>query len=405
VTIGGTIRRPGVVVLVGRAAAQAGFFMFTVGPAFTLTDRRYNELIVGITVMLLAVVAPVGAFQQHVVRTTGALESRRDAFAKSSLLASILAAAATAALVLIHGFGPVPVLLGLASVASTVPALGSSLYALSNRFRRSAALDAVSGLLFVAVTVPLVVADASVTAWAVAYLAVWGASAAVTLVAPAMVVTAGPNALGNFRQAVWSARTLVVIGVVAMAFNRADYLALTVVGSEEQATRYALASRVIGPIMIALGSLNNSLYPRQINAREDPRLVARMTASMSRRVGVLAGCAAPLVVGAVALVSAASDSIANRDLVLPTALLAVATIPFALALPYGFALTAFGLERRWLVILAVATAADLCAVLALGDRGAAVTASIWVVTQVGVLVAVRVATRFLDDHPPTEAGA
>jgi O-antigen/teichoic acid export membrane protein len=110
-------------------------------------------------------------------------------------------------------------------------------------------------------------------------------------------------------------------------------------------------------------------------------------------------------VGAVALVSAASDSIANRDLVLPTALLAVATIPFALALPYGFALTAFGLERRWLVILAVATAADLCAVLVLGDRGAAVTAMIWVVTQVGVLVAVRVATLFLDDRPPTEAGA
>jgi O-antigen/teichoic acid export membrane protein len=205
--------------------------------------------------------------------------------------------------------------------------------------------------------------------------------------------TESNTSIGNFVAVVKDARTLIAIGVVAMAFNRADYLVLSEVGTESEATRYALATRVVGPVLIALGSLNNSLYVRQIRVRDDIPALLEMTQRASRRVGALAVFVAPLAVGVVALLGLVSDTFARRSLVGPTALLSLATIPYAFAIPYGFALNATNRERWWLLIIGVATALDAAAVAILGSAGSITTALLWVGTQTLVLGAVRLVWR------------
>jgi O-antigen/teichoic acid export membrane protein len=144
-------------------------------------------------------------------------------------------------------------------------------------------------------------------------------------------------------------------------------------------------------VLIALGSLNNSLYVRQINARERPQELAALTRSASRKIGVLSLAVVPVSLAVVWMFEAVSASIATRQLMLPTLLLALATVPYAFAVPYGFALNAQNRERMWLVIILVATLVDVVAVVAVGSRGATAVAAIWLVTQIGVWVAV---TRF-----------
>ena len=180
------------------------------------------------------------------------------------------------------------------------------------------------------------------------------------------------------------ARAMIAIGVLAMAFNRADYLVLAAVGSDLQAARYALAARVVGPVLIALGSLNNSLYVRQIHARDDPVALRQLTERASKRVGLLAIAVVPVSVFAVWVLGELSDALAARDLVAPTFVLALATVPYAFAIPYGFALNAQYRERTWLCILLVATIVDLVVVLIVGPRGAVPVALAWLAVQIGV---------------------
>ncbi len=401
-SISNGFRNPAVIVLVGRAAAQAGIFCFTAGPSLVLSDSSYNELLIGITVMLLAVSAPVGAFQQHLIRTSSIRESSTDALAKSVALAVGCSFLGFGVLLLLTPIGMWMVFLVVASIASVVPPLGASLHALGGGYVRSAAIDAVSGVLLVCATIILVIVEASLAQFMSVYMVVWCLAAVAAFVGPIRFPLSNvriPTArLADIARESWP---MIAIGIMAMAFNRADYLVLTIVGSDAEASRYALASRLIGPILIALGSLNNSLYVRQINARDDTEVMRAITGNAARKVGFLAIAVAPMIVGAVALVGRVSESIGDRDLVPTTVLLVVAAIPYAYAIPYGFALNAAGRERTWLTILSVATFGDLLAVLVVGRHGASVTAAVWVVVQVLVCVALMRAWKRLGDLPST----
>ena len=193
---------------------------------------------------------------------------------------------------------------------------------------------------------------------------------------------------------------MIAIGFVSIAFNRADYLVLTVVGTESEAARYAIATRIVGPVLIALGSLNNSLYVRQINLRDDSAAFVQLTRRTARRVGLLAMVVAPVALLAIVFMDYVSETFAARSLLLPALLLAVATIPYAFAISYGFALNAQGRERVWLMILSTATVVDLIAVGLVGHRGATATAALWLGTQFLVWVMVTRVWRPSDGSRP-----
>ncbi len=113
-----------------------------------------------------------------------------------------------------------------------------------------------------------------------------------------------------------------------------------------------------------------------------------MTQRASRKVGALSLAMAPLPVAVAALLSITSETFAGYSLIVPTALLSLAIVPYTFAIPYGFAFNSEGRERIWLVIISVATLLDLIAVVAFGSGGATTTAALWLVTQVGVWIAV-----------------
>ncbi len=118
--------------------------MFAIGPSLVLTDQGYNDLLVGVTVMLLTVVAPATAFQQHLIRYEQATRSFRDARTKSLILASACSVAGVALSIALTQTVTISVLLGLGSIVSIVPSLVASLHALGDDYPRSAAADAVA---------------------------------------------------------------------------------------------------------------------------------------------------------------------------------------------------------------------------------------------------------------------
>lgn len=377
-------------VLLGRATAQAGFFAFAIGPSLVLSDPDYNDLIVGVTVVLLTVVAPVGAFQLHLARVPKILDQTRSALKKTLLLATSCSIGGFALISVLNGVSVTGALLVLGGVANIGPTFGSTIHALNEKFVVSALLDATSGILLTIATIVLVVVDAPLQAWATGYLGVWlVASGAATIGPLAISITQNAGSLGGMVSVLRASAAMLSIGVVAMAFNRTDYLALTVVGTPDEAARYAIASRVVGPIYIALGSLNNSLYVRQIGARDDDGEIDRLTSTASRSVGLLALAFVPVVAGAVAVLGVVSESFADRALVGPSVLLALATIPFAFAIPFGFGLAAKGRETKWLMVLLVATLVDLALVLAVTPHDAPTVAVLWLIVQIGVVIATR----------------
>lgn len=380
---------PGVVVLAGRLVAQTGLFVYTIGPIFVLDDTSYNDLLVGITVMMLTVGGPVRAFQQHLIRYDVAVTSLIDARRKSILLALALAIAGSVVTMLITTLGAETLLLAMGTVLSVVPSITASLHALAGRFVHSALIDATSGFLLMLLTVLLIGIDAQLSTWAVAFMMAWLVSAMVAAIGPLAPPRGSvPSVFGNFWHVLGEARTMIAIGFVSIAFSRADYLVLAVVGTEPEAARYAIATRVVGPVLIALGSLNNSLYVRQINLRDHRAAFIQLTRRASRKVGWLAVVVVPVALLVVIAMGDVSATFASRSLLPPALLLAVATIPYAFAIPYGFALNAQGRERVWLLILSVATVVDLIAVWLVGHRGATLTAALWLGTQFLVWVTV-----------------
>jgi len=336
----------------------------------------------------------VGALQLHLIRSPVATRAKHDAVVKSLVLAGFGALIATAALLPTIGAQPWLLAVLAGGVVSSIASLGASLQALGGRFGRAAGIDIATGALFGLATLFLVASSAPIEVWAGGYLAVWLATALVCACGPlSFQPFSGVETFGSFGHVLRGAATMIAIGFVAMAFNRSDFLALTIVGSDTEATRYALAGRIVGPIMVALGSLNNSLYVRQIQLDADPRAVSALTRRTSRAVGLLAAALVPVVGLLVVVLGALSESFRDRSLMAPSLLLALSTVAFAFAVPYGYGLSARGKEMRWLLVLAGATVADLIAVLLFGDLGATAVAGLWLATQTCLLVVVRLVSR------------
>ena len=140
-----TALSPSVTILLGRGTSQAGLFLFLVGPALTLSDEAYNQLTIGVTVMFLAVVAPVGAFQQHLLRLEATSRATWEAMQKSLALAVLCAAFGVIILSLFGAPRWWWLALCVGAVACAVPTLVASLHALASGFGRSAVLDGASG--------------------------------------------------------------------------------------------------------------------------------------------------------------------------------------------------------------------------------------------------------------------
>ena len=172
---------------------------------------------------------------------------------------------------------------------------------------------------------------------------------------------------------------------MASAFNRTDYLILSWIGTDAEAARYAIASRAAGPVLIGLGSLNNSLFVHQVAARGDRRRIAAMTRRAALRLAVVTLALVPLSALAVAAMGLLSSSVADRRLVVPTVLLVTACVPFAVAIPWGYAFNALGQEPRWMRVLIAGLVLDAILVVLVGVHGATWTAVAWLVTQTVVL--------------------
>lgn len=393
--------RPVVLILLGRAVSQGGFFVFLVAPAVKLGDSHYNALITTVTLGLLFVTAPMGAFQQHLVRLPAVIERPGLALLRSAQLGAVGLAAAW---LISLWFIPAAWWVGAVLVGNLVAGLvawSATLLAVHHRFRKSAFVDGFSGLTLLGAALVAWATNSGVVIWAVGFGLAWAGAAIVAgvalRVAPSTTVAEPPPTRALYGQ---SAR-LLLIGIAAMAFNRSDYLVLTLVGDPSEASRYALASRFIGPALIALGSLNNSLYPRQVQMRDDLPALRRL----SNRVGVRA-VALAVAVGVASIVGVmildhVSTEIASRDLLVPTIILAASVVPYALVVPLSFAFTAIHQEHVWLGILIAATVGDALMVWAFGDRGATTVATIWLITQVAVAATVLVAFRITESRRTT----
>lgn len=384
--------RPTAIVFVGRAVSQVGLLAFAFLPSFRLTDRDFNALTVALIVGQLTCIAPATAFQTHLVRSP-ARRYPRD-------LVWVVAAGvvgATVSLAVIAALGSLrwwSVFVAAASAATLLPAVWSSLLALQGRFVRSAATDAIGGLALGATALVLVAVDVGPAAWAISYLA----TVLVAIVAGAIlarVVERSPAEDGSARSWIGALRqssALIAIGFLAMSFNRADYLILTVIGSDTEAVRYALAGRFVGPVLVVLGSLNNSLYVRQVSS-SSREAVGELTMAVVRRVGAVAIAAVPVTVLVVAAIGMLSGSFADRELLVPTLLLSIAVVPFAFAIPFSYALVALGEERVWFWILLIGGIVDALLVVAFGRHGATATALVWVFVQCGVAGSLFAVTR------------
>lgn len=378
--------RPTSAVLAGRLVAQGGFFAFAVFPAFVLDDGAFNELTIAVTVVLLMVVAPVSALQLHLVRAEEAPAMVKQFVAASAALAVPLAIVAVALLQAFGGSSLGSALVAFGGIANVAVTAGSSCLARGGRFLASAATDASSGVLLGVTAFLLVLVDASSVVWALSYALAWVIAAAITMwYSFRAVSTAGAPRLDLRLSTAWP---MVASGLLSQAFNRLDYLVLTVVAIEAESARYVLAARFVGPILIALGSLNNSLYVHQIERRDRRDELVAVTNRVMVRTAAIALAWVPLALLITLALNAASDSFAERSLIVPVALLSAAAVPFAVTIPWAFGLNAIGHERTWLAILGLATAGNVVSVALFATSGAVACAAIWLITQLSVAAAV-----------------
>jgi O-antigen/teichoic acid export membrane protein len=381
---------PTAIVLAGRAIGQGGFFCFLIGPSLVLSDRDFNELTIGVTIVILAIVAPVNAVQLHFARLPDIASTSRSAAQRSLQLGIACSVVAIVFFAVLTGVTWIGVLLVIGAWANTIPTLVATIHALESRFSRSALVDVTSGVMFAVSSVILISLDAGIEVWAAVYSLTWVLTSIVALAGPLGIRLTGDwGAVGSIRMVLRQSTTMLLIGVIAMAFNRSDYLALTQVGTAQEAARYAIAGRIVGPIYVALGSLNNSLYVRQIALRSDEDAGELLTVRTSRRIGRLAALLVPPIALCTYMLGRLSESFGARDLLTPTSILALSAVVYAFAIPYGFSLAANGNERAWFNVLAVATATDLLLVVSVPRHDATVVATIWLAVQVGVLYSVR----------------
>jgi hypothetical protein len=387
-------RRPALQILVGRAINQGGLFAFLVAASLRLPDLVVARFAVAVTVASFLAAGPVLAVQMSAARVQGPGDHATSTLRSLSILLLVTTVASGGVASAISG----PTLSGTLVVLATGCFGGTSALAFRiaslGRSAASAATEALAGgLLAISVVVSFVVRAGAVW-WGVSMLA---ATASSMLAAVVVLVreerrrrlTAMP--FGPWGLVV-QGRTMAVMGLVSGAYNRVDLLVLSIVASSLQTTRYALAGRFVGPLLVILSSLNNSLYVRQV-AESTRAGIAAVTAPTARRVLRLSLVVSPVVFAAVWGVSRVISGLGARDLVAPSGLLLAAAVFFAATVPWSFAFSAAGRELWWLLVMAVGVVLDAGAVAVLGDHGATTVAGCWLVVQALTWLAVEVIRR------------
>lgn len=393
---------PGVRILGGRVVNQTGVLVALLAPSFTLADPAYADLLVAFTVTSIAVTAVLGSLQAALVRA-GEGDPLFDRSVRVNATLGVVGVPLATLLTLAwlgSTSGPDVVLAfayGLGALAAADIMLGASTLAASGHPTRSATVEAIAGGLLVATSVVLLVVDeARPWMWAVGFAASMCGATAIRFTTglhhrPA--AGAHPPLVRLAWSAVSAGRTFLAAGLVTAAFNRADFLVMSQVAEAAETSRYGIAVRFAGPLLVALGALNNSLYVRQVAVNHDVAAVVATTVPTRRRVLRAAGA---FIVGPLLLVVVADlvlDDIARRELVLPVAILLVAGVVYAGSVPWGFALNATHHEAVWTTIVLAGLVVDLAAVVVVGDRGAVAVAWCWLGTQVVVAGGVALAKR------------
>jgi O-antigen/teichoic acid export membrane protein len=401
---------PVAVVLAGRLAAQFGVFLHVFVPLLVLGTDEANRLAFTATIAALAVIAPAVAVHMHFIRQDDRPDLARVGARVTVALGAVGTLAGGAVIAATVGLRSWAWIYLLGSVVAALVSWSASLLARRRRFVVSAAIEASSGVALSAAAVVGWWLFRTPWSWTLSYVVAWCAVALCAavlvgrtpaggdvdeVVSPELATPRVPAPRG------WRpAATMMAQGWVAMAFNRLDYLVLGSIGDPAQAVRYLAASRLVGPMLIALGSLNNSLYVRLIELRDRPAEALRVARRFGVRFAGLAGVAGALLTAAVAVASWRVDSIGRLDVVVVVALLSVALVPYAAVIPVGFFLNAMGQERRWLLALALATLVDLVLVATFASSGATATALAWVATQATLFAIVAVVVRHGRGAPP-----
>jgi len=397
--------RPGRTILAGRAVAQAGLFAVAAAPVVVLSNVAFNQLTVVINVVALALVAPSGAFQQHLARVGVARDGVRTGLGFTLAVTLVLAAIATPAAMALTSAAWWVVLLVVGGVLAAVAGWTATVLAVRGRFGLAALVEAAGGLGMLGAAVVLLVIGAGLGWWAAVYAL--GGLIAVTIGLSSSRHAFGRTTVGGAGRSslatlVRGAIPLLVIGVLAMAYNRADLLILEQKAPVQETTAYALAGRVVGPLLIALGSLNNSLYPLLLEPDASAAQRQVLCRRYARRLVVVCLALVPLSVLAALVAGAVSQSVAELRIVGPVFVLALATVPFAATVPWGFFLSAIGAERVWMVALASCLTIDVIAVTWFAHDRALTCAIVWLVVQTLLWLGMRwvVASPRWRDRPP-----
>jgi O-antigen/teichoic acid export membrane protein len=394
-------QRSNVAILAGRASYQLGQFALIVAPSFWLADGDYERLVVMYTTTSILVLSALIALHASILRVDHGVFARAHPSLACFLLGVPLTLVATAVTV---GFGArsgdemlATLGFGIAAVLNGDVLLRSSLAARDGRPLTAGALELWAGVAVVAAVAVLALfkSDQPIT-WSIGYLV---ASTVAALAAWAVRSGSGRarTSAAEIGSAAWAilsdGKLLLVTGLLMSAFNRVDFLLLSVLASDEESTRYALATRFAGPALVGLSALNNSMFIRQLERKRDlPALSAYTRSVVPRLVKLTVGVCAVALLAAVALTQTV-DNFGSRQLVLPSAILLLATCIFAASVPWAFALNTIGHERHWMAILAVTLLIDAGLVATVGHRDAVACALSWLATQMVVFVAVRRAAR------------
>lgn len=393
--------RPGRTILIGRAGAQAGLFAVTSASVLVLSDASFASLAVIANLVALAVVAPSGAFQQHLARAGLAHGGGRSGVRPVALLnASLTVIAALCATALVGAtWWALLVVVGGAFLARA--AWSVTVLAVQRRFGAAALTELGGGFAMVVLTIGLVVASAGPVWWGAAYAIGAGVALFVGRWWERRQPTADLRPPG-FAELLRGAVPLLLIGVLAMAFNRADLFILERMAPSSETASYALAGRLVGPLLIALGSLNSSLYPLLLDASATPEDRRRLCHHYSRRLVIACALLVPVCVLGAWAAGLLSGRIGDLDIVAPVLLLSLAVVPYAATISWGYLLIAVGAERVWLLALTTGLVVDIVAVGLFAHDSAVACAVVWLVVQSLLWLGIRVmraGTAWFDRSP------
>jgi O-antigen/teichoic acid export membrane protein len=384
--LAGTFNSSSFTILKGRACYQLGVFAFAVLPSARLSNTKFEQYSLAFIFPTLFVLSTGVAFHSWIARERTTVASPLRGVVVLGLVGCILsvpfylAVAGTASL---H----VEATIGFGAIVQSMLLFRATSAAQTHEFKTSARIEATLGLIlvmFAAVTF-LTGLGQTPLEWAVA----WCFGSLLTLGVSQLLRTARVEVPAHSAKALstqlWGARTLILLGLLSSTFNRADYLVMTVVSTELQTTRYALAARITGVLLVGLGSLNNSLYLQQVALKSETGKLFALSQRWSKRLTLASLATVPFLLGFCLLAQSFVTSWHLR--LVPVALVLGVSIAFyAATLPWAHALNATGRETTWMQILAAGTASNIAMVLAFGHFGATAVAGCWLCSQILVAV-------------------